>query len=397
MFVLAPADYAFDAASVLIVAISLGILAIGLWVWTRDEGSLEHASFGKAAMIMAGLLLPIGLSIASRTRELTFYWDRWSWAFVCLAPAAIFAFEAAHLGLDRLRRLVLPLYAVGFAFAAAIPLGAFLDDERTFVYAWGELQSLKPLGYLFFLYFVGVFLYFLRLHDRKRREPMPDALKRRYRITFYGWAMGTLASLDFLGYFGLPWPPTSFVFLLLWTVAFAYGIGKYRLFRVTKAIAAPAIVESMPNALFVAGTDGEIIFVNPQASQLTRIASEEMRGRRVTEFIPKAAGLLVEAKEHLPVGPLRMGLDAELKDSEGAAHPISLSAMAIRDERGALAGVAIVAADIGRLREQLDTIARQKAELEESMATAEKFQEQLVGRELKMIELKREIEKLKGG
>ncbi|HTK59657.1 MAG TPA: histidine kinase N-terminal 7TM domain-containing protein [Candidatus Baltobacteraceae bacterium] len=398
MLALARTSYLFDASSIAIIAISLGMLAIGLWVWSRDIDDREHAEYGKVATILTGILLPVGLSLAAQSRELAFYWDSWSWAFVCVVPAAIFAFEATHLGLDRLRRLVLPLYAVGFAFAAAIPLGAFLDAEHTHVYVWGELQGLRPLGYVFFLYFICVFLFFLRLHDRKRRERgLPEALRRRYRLTFFGWVFGTFASLDFLGYFGLPWPPTSFIFFLLWTVIFAYGILKYRLFRVTEAIAAPAIVESMPSALFVANMAGEIVIVNPQASKLTRTASGEMIGRRVTEFIPMAAGLLVEAAEHPPIGPLRSESEAALKDAAGAEHPVALSAMPIFGEGGAPAGVTIIATDIGRLKEQVSIIEAQKAELETSVARMEKVQEQLVGRELKMIELKKELEALKKG
>jgi len=390
------ADYRFHAVSLLIVAISIGVLAIGLWVWSRAIENLEHSSFGKVALVMTGILLPIGLSLASPTRELAFYWDSWSWAFVCLVPAAIFAFEAVHLGHDRLRRWVLPLYAVGFAFAASIPLGLFVDGERTHVYAWGELQGLKPVGYLFFLYFVGTFLYFLRLHDKKRREKgLPDAYRRRYRLTFFGWILGTCASLDFLGYFGLPWPPTSFIFFLAWTAVIAYGIMRYRLFRMTAAVAAPAIIESMPNALFVVNMDGEIVMVNPQASKLTRIASREMNGRRVTEFVPKAAGLLLEAAEHPPIGPLRSESEASLIDGGGGERPVVLSAMPISDDRGVSVGVTIIATDVSRLKEQVATIETQKAELLKTVDRMGKVQEQLVGRELRMIELKKEIEALK--
>lgn len=389
-------SYHFGATSLVMIAISLGVMAIGLWVWTRNIDGLEHSNYGKTALIMSGILFPIGLSMAAQSRELAFYWDRWSWAFTVLVPAAIFSFEVTHLGADRLRRWILPLYTISFIFAFTIPLGLFLDNQHTYVYAWGALQRLKPLGYLFLLYFIGVFLTFLRLHDRKRRDKsLPKAARHRYNQTFYGWVFGLYGSLDFLGYLGIPWPPTSFVFFLLWILIFGYGVAKYHLFRVTKAIAAPTIIESMPGALFVVDTDGVIVIVNPYASKLTEVASTEMLGRRVTEFIPKAAGLVVEAKEHPPLGPLRTETEAVLKSAGGGEHPVAIAAMPIIHESGTSLGTTIIATDIGQMQRQVAVIKSQKAELEKAVGEMRRIQEQLIGRELKMIELKKEIEQLK--
>jgi PAS domain S-box-containing protein len=252
-------------------------------------------------------------------------------------------------------------------------------------------------GYIFFLLFYGVLAFCIHGHWKRTREPgLSDRQRKMYRLTFVAMLFGLLASSDFLGYMGVPWPPFSFVFLAVWMTLYAVAILKYKLFRLTTEIAAPAIIESMPSALFVVNMDGEIVIVNPHASKLTRVASEEMRGRDVTEFIPKAAGFLTEAAEHPPLGPLRSESEATLKDGGGGDRPVVLSAMPIHGGRGVPIGVTIIATDIAKLREQVITIETQKAELQKTVAQMGKIQDQLVGRELRMIELKKEIEKLKG-
>src|SRR5688572_8390825 len=158
----------------------------------------------------------------------------------------------------------------------------------------------------------------------------------------------------------------------------------------TREIAAPAIIESMPNALFVVDMRGKIVIVNPHASKLTRVAGSEMAGRQVTRFIPKAAGLIVEASEHPTLGPIRSETEAALKDGRGGTRPVVLSAMPILDDRGAPIGVS-------KLKEQVAVNEAQKAELQKTVAQMGKIQERLVGRELRMIELKKEIAKLRKG
>ena len=165
----------------------------------------------------------------------------------------------------------------------------------------------------------------------------------------------------------------------------------------TREIAAPAIIDSMPNALFVVDMRGKIVIVNPHASKLTRVAGSEMVGRQVTRFIPKAAGLIVEAVEHPTLGPIRSEAEAALKDGRGGTRPVVLSAMPILDGHGIPIGVTIIAADVSKLKEQVAVIEAQKAELQKTVAQMGKIQERLVGRELRMIELKKEIAKLKKG
>ncbi len=398
MGILSAASYQPTLFSAGVAAIAAVILCLGIWVLRGDRRDAERRAYFHFCAALFLVLLFIALPLAAEDGGVARFWDRVGWAALCMVPPIILRFESLHLRLPGVRRWVPALFAANAALIPFLATDLFVDGSRIVAYPWGDVQQLNVLGYVFVAEFYAVFLYILVRHWLRMREQGRSGRRRKaYLATFIAMVFGLLASSDFLSYMGVAWPPFSFIFLAVWAGLFAYGILRYELFPLTEEIAAPAIIESMPGALFVVDMDGAIVIANPYASKITKVAAREMRGRRVTEFVPKAAGLLIEALEHPPLGPLRSEAEAELRDAEGRMHPVALSAMAIHGDRGAPAGVTIIATDIGKMKEQVAIIESQKAELEKSVASLTKFQEQLVGRELKMIELKKEVERLRKG
>lgn len=395
MGIFSAASYQPTLFSAAVAAIGAVILCLGIWVLRGDRRDAERRAYFDFCVALFLVLLFIAVPLAAVDGGVARFWDRIGWAALLLVPPIILRFESLHLRLPGVRRWVPALFAANAALIPFLATDLFVDGNRVVSYPWGDVQQLNAVGYVFIAEFYAVFLYILVRHWKRLREQGAGGRRKAYLASFVAMIFGLLASSDFLGYMGVAWPPFSFVFLAVWAGLFAYGIVRYEVFPLTEEIAAPAIIESMPGALFVVDMDGEIVIANPYASKITKVSVHEMRGRRVTEFVPKAAGLLVEALEHPPLGPLRDEAEAELKDAEGRKHPVALSAMAIHGDRDVPIGVTIIATDIERLKEQVAIIESQKAALEKSVASLTKFQEQLVGRELKMIELKKEVERLR--
>jgi len=396
MPILSLASYQPDIFSTLVCLVGIFILSLGVWVLMSGRHDRERRSYFILSTLIGLELQFVALPLAALDRGVADVWDLVGWAVACLLPAAVLDFEAIHLRIPAWRRWTPYLAVAGACMIALMPAGYFVDAKRVVTYPWGTLLQLTWGGYAFVLMFYGAMAVSIRGHWKRMREPgLPDRQRRTYRLTFLAMLFGLMATSDFLGYVGIPWPPFSFLFLAVWMGLYASAILRHKLFRLTTEIAAPAIIESMPSALFVVNMDGEIVIVNPHASKLTRVAATEMQSRRVTEFIPKAAGLLLEASEHPPIGPLRSETEAALKDGSGGERPVVLSAMPIRDERGVPIGVTIIATDVSKLSEQVGIIRTQKEELMKTVDRMGKIQEQLVGRELRMIELKKEIEELK--
>jgi len=75
--------------------------------------------------------------------------------------------------------------------------------------------------------------------------------------------------------------------------------------------------------------------------------------------------------------------------------PVAFSLSSIKDIEGKPIGVVCVGRYMRAIGEKIDDLKRAKTELELRVKDLEKFEEVTVGRELKMIELEKEVERLK--
>jgi PAS domain S-box-containing protein len=75
--------------------------------------------------------------------------------------------------------------------------------------------------------------------------------------------------------------------------------------------------------------------------------------------------------------------------------PTTLNASALRDTNGKVIGAIGILRDMRAYEKVVNDLQESKAELQEKILDLEKFEEVVVGRELKMIALEKEIENLK--
>ena len=391
-----PASYELNALSAAICAVGLIMVGLGLWVWSRDRRDPEHSGYGVMAVLFALSIIPTGISISALDPELAKFLDRLGWAPMCMVPPAILSFVGSHLEIAAWKRRLPFFYAASALFIPLTYTRFFIDAGRVKTYAWGEVAQMSWVGYVFLAVFTATLTIAFRAHWKRWHAANIPARKRKmYGVTFVAMCFGVLASLDFLGYLGVPWPPLSFAFLTIWMGMYAYAILKLKLFRLTNSFVAPSLLDSMPGAIFVTNTEGEILIANPYASQLTLVSEAETRGRHIGDFLPAASDALNDVAGLRPVGPILWERETSLKDAADRERPVSVSAMTVRNERGDVQGYTFIAVNIEKLRAQMDIIERQKAELEKAMSDMRTAQERLVQREIRMIEIKKDIDRLK--
>jgi len=84
-----------------------------------------------------------------------------------------------------------------------------------------------------------------------------------------------------------------------------------------------------------------------------------------------------------------------MRHRDGTKTDVLYNAAVQRDSGGNVLGVFAAARDVTKQKQAQDEIAEQLANELERLSELERFQRLTVGRELKMIELKKEIESLK--
>lgn len=150
-------------------------------------------------------------------------------------------------------------------------------------------------------------------------------------------------------------------------------------------------LEAAPDAFVVVDDSGKIAQVNKQATSLFGYSGEELVGQKIEALIPKRfQGRHVKHRSgyiHNPkTRPMGTDLDLYALRKDGSEFPVEVSLSPVRGV-GKLQVIAIVR----------DVTVRKKSEqaLAERAKELERFNRLMVGRELKMAELKEEIDRLK--
>lgn len=156
-----------------------------------------------------------------------------------------------------------------------------------------------------------------------------------------------------------------------------------------------SIVNSTNDAIISKDLNGIITSWNKGAEQLFGYTAEEVIGRPVTMLMPPDR--LYEEPEILE--RLRHGNDVNHLETvrirkDGSAVHIALTISPITDASGQLVGASKIVHDISRRKATEEALARRNTELHAQAEELTRFNQAAVGRELRMIELKKEINEL---
>jgi PAS domain S-box-containing protein len=151
------------------------------------------------------------------------------------------------------------------------------------------------------------------------------------------------------------------------------------------------ITNTMINTLIVVSPDGRIVKANRAAFDLLGYSEAELIGMSFDEIIgPKnkeeEGGIELEKRLKEAAGST-VSSETTYIAKDGSEIPVSFSASVMIDEEGRLQGIVYDAGDITERKKREEEIRRYMAELEQ-------FNRLAVDRELKMIELKREMNRL---
>src|SRR5712691_1448577 len=159
---------------------------------------------------------------------------------------------------------------------------------------------------------------------------------------------------------------------------------------------AESLIKNAPDPVFVSDLEGKILQANDAVSELLGFRPDEVLEQSLSRFISpeETREFLAALREVIERGATR---NARLnpRSASGEIIPTTLNASALRDPDGKVIGAIGILRDMRAYEKVVRDLQESKAELQEKILDLEKFEEVVVGRELKMIALEKEIENLK--
>src|SRR5437763_382428 len=159
---------------------------------------------------------------------------------------------------------------------------------------------------------------------------------------------------------------------------------------------ADIIIKNAPDPVFVSDLEGKILSANDAVYELLGFRTDEVLEQSLSRFIsPEETREFTAAlREVIERGVIR-NTRLNPRSASGEVIPTTFNASALRDADGKVIGAIGILRDMRAYEKVVRDLEESKAELQEKILDLEKFEEVVVGRELKMIALEKEIENLK--
>jgi PAS domain S-box-containing protein len=156
------------------------------------------------------------------------------------------------------------------------------------------------------------------------------------------------------------------------------------------------LIKNAPDPIFVSDLEGKILQANDAVYELLGFLPDEVLEQSLSRFISpeETREFLATLSEVIERGSTRnAGLNP--RSASGEVIPTTLNASALRDADGKAIGAIGILRDMRAYQKVLSDLRESQAELQEKILDLEKFEEVVVGRELKMIALEKEVENLR--
>jgi PAS domain S-box-containing protein len=157
-----------------------------------------------------------------------------------------------------------------------------------------------------------------------------------------------------------------------------------------------SLIKNAPDPVFVSDLEGKILQANDAVYELLGFRTDEVLEQSLSRFIsPEETREFTAALREVVERGVTRNARLNPRSASGEIIPTTLNASALRDADGKVIGAIGILRDMRAYEQVVRDLQESKAELQEKILDLEKFEEVVVGRELKMIALEKEIEGLK--
>jgi PAS domain S-box-containing protein len=166
--------------------------------------------------------------------------------------------------------------------------------------------------------------------------------------------------------------------------------------RAEPSLDANTIVANAPDPVFVSDLEGKILQTNDAVSELLGFRRDEVIEQSLSRFIsPEETREFLAALREVVERGVTRNVRLNPRSATGEVIPTTLNASALRDSNGRAIGAIGILRDMRAYDRVVRDLEKSKLELQEKILELEKFEEVVVGRELKMMALEKEVEGLR--
>src|SRR3989475_463651 len=159
---------------------------------------------------------------------------------------------------------------------------------------------------------------------------------------------------------------------------------------------AESMIKDAPDGGFVSDIEGKILQANDAVFALLGFRPDELLEQSLSRFIsPQETREFTAALREVVERGVTRNAHLNPRSASGEVIPTTLNASALRDPGGRVIGAIGILRDMREYEQVVRDLEKSKGELQEKILDLEKFEEVVVGRELKMIALEKEIESLR--
>src|SRR5438093_1471115 len=159
---------------------------------------------------------------------------------------------------------------------------------------------------------------------------------------------------------------------------------------------AESLIKNAPDPVFVSDLEGKILQANDAVSHLLGFRPDELVEQSLSRFIsPEETREFTAALREVVARGVTRNARLNPRSASGEIIPTTLNASALRDLDGKVIGAIGILRDMRAYERVVRDLRASQAELQEKILDLEKFEEVVVGRELKMIAWEQEVEPLR--
>src|ERR1700704_2834501 len=161
------------------------------------------------------------------------------------------------------------------------------------------------------------------------------------------------------------------------------------------ALDADIIIKNAPDPVFVSDLEGKILSANDAVYELLGFRTDEVLEQSLSRFIsPEETREFTAALREVVERGVMRNVVLNPRSASGEVIPTTLNASALRDTDGKVIGAIGILRDMRAYEQVVRDLEKSKTELQEKILDLEKFEEVVVGRELKMIALEKALDSL---